>query len=407
MDYLSLMTNYRQDLHKIPEIDRELPQTAAYVERVLDSLSCQVFRPYGDAVCAYFNAGREETMAFRSDMDALPVPEETGLPFASTHAGCMHACGHDGHMALLLGLAQYVNEHLQDGSLRYNVLLIFQPAEETDGGADEICRTGVMQRYKVRYVFGSHLWPTVPEGVVATRIGEAMARSSELAITIHGKSSHVAKADQGIDAMEAGARFLLETYRMEREELPRETFRMLKFGTFRSGNVSNAISDKTVLEGGLRAFSDETWNFMYERLCAIARGIEQELGCTFEISASTGYPAVINDEALVRRLMDELSVPIVLLPEPFMTTEDFSFYQRECPGVFFFLGTGGDEPLHSTKFNFNESVLAKGLSLYADILTGLKAEPQAGRQPASQADLQPVSQPDLQFNPQTNREETR
>ena len=164
----------RRALHRIPELGYQLPETLAYVRASLEKLSCAVFAPIEGAVCAFFDFGRESAVAFRADMDALPITERTGLPFASTHPGRMHACGHDGHMAIALELARRLDEKK---SLPHNVLLVFQPAEETIGGAEPICRSGVFEKYKVEAIFGLHLWPGLAEGVCASRANEMMARS--------------------------------------------------------------------------------------------------------------------------------------------------------------------------------------------------------------------------------------
>ena len=146
----------RRALHRIPELDRDLPKTTAYLKNALQELKCQVFSPVDGSVCAWFDFGAADAIAFRSDADALPIQEQTGLSFASTHPGKMHACGHDGHMAILLELARRLDK-IQ--TLHHNVLLVFQPAEETTGGARDICASGIFKKYKVKAIFGLHLWP--------------------------------------------------------------------------------------------------------------------------------------------------------------------------------------------------------------------------------------------------------
>ena len=205
-----MLSQHRIALHRIPELGCRLPETAAYLRGVLSGLPCRVFSPWESAVCAFFDYGRPETAAFRSDMDALPLQETSGLPFASCHAGKMHACGHDGHMSILLGLA----EHLSCVRLRpeRNVLLIFEPAEETTGGAKSLCEAGLLEEYHVTRIYGLHLWPELPRGTVASRAGGMMARSCELTAEITGKAIHIARYREGHDALLAGARFLEAAY---------------------------------------------------------------------------------------------------------------------------------------------------------------------------------------------------
>lgn len=354
-----LLTQYRRDLHQIPETDFDLPETLAYIRRVLEPYSCTLFSPCKSTLCAYFDAGKPRTAAFRADMDALPIAERSGCEYISRHAGKMHACGHDGHMAMVLALAGRVNELLDQ--LPRNVLLVFQPAEETTGGAKLVCDSGVFEQYHCDRIFGWHLWPDLPAGTVATRSGPLLARSSEVTVTVTGKSSHVAKPHEGRDALYAASAFLYESYRLiELLGKPDEP-RLLKFGKLTSGQARNAISDSSVLLGTLRVYSDRMFNDTEAMLRDLAKTIEHKTGCRFEIAFSAGYPPVCNDDALfqaARKALPGLSV----LPEPLMISEDFSFYQQRLPGLFLLLGTGTGIPLHADTFDFDESVLAAGLA---------------------------------------------
>ena len=234
------MIEYRRALHRIPELENHLPKTCAFVKAQLQGLGCTVTEPIEGAVCAFFDEGKEDTLAFRADMDALPITEQTGLPFSSEHPGKMHACGHDGHTAMLLGLAKTVAA--RHGTLRHNVLLVFQPAEENPGGARPLCRSGIFARCHVRAIFGFHLWPGLPLGEIATRPGALMAKSSEITLHVHGKSVHISKYQEGADSLLAASTFLQRVYAMEREVFPPETPRLLKFGRMEAGRIRNAIA---------------------------------------------------------------------------------------------------------------------------------------------------------------------
>ncbi|MEA4813555.1 MAG: amidohydrolase [Oscillospiraceae bacterium] len=362
--------DYRRSLHKIPELDRDLPETRAFVESVLSRLSCEVFSPAEGAVCAFFDAGKSDAVAFRADMDALPVTEDTGLAYSSEHAGKMHACGHDGHMAMLLSLAEYIDEN-KDG-LPHNVLLVFQPAEETTGGAKPICDSGVFKKYNVLRIFGFHIWPNLPEGKVFTRSGAMMARSSEISVRIKGRSVHISKYAEGADALFAGAEFLRRVYDMESSEIPEDEERLLRFGRMVSGTVRNALSDSTDLKGSMRAFSFETFHYMKRRCEEIAAEVSGETGCAFDVNLSEGYPPVINDKRLYIEVMTYLAAlgaqtPAVLTA-PVMAAEDFSWYQQSLPGLFFFIGAGSSGELHSPGFSFDDEILKNGVSFYEKLL---------------------------------------
>ncbi len=364
---LDYMIRCRRDLHRIPELERELPETCAYVKRELSGLSCTVTEPTQGAVCAYFDAGQTETAAFRADMDALPLTEETGLPFASTHPGRMHACGHDGHTAMLLGLARSIEA--RRGTLKRNVLLIFQPAEENGGGAKPLCDSGILEQYCVKHIFGVHLWPGVPYGQVQTRPGPMMAKSSEMTLYVHGKSVHISRYGEGRDSLWAAGEYLRRAYAMEQAALPPETPRLLKFGRMEAGSVRNAVAAEAVLEGTLRAFTLEDHAFLRARCEALAKEVAAETGCALELTFSDGYPPVTNDAELLQRIRAHLGADAPGLYDGLsLSTEDFAWYQQYVPGVFFFLGVGETEELHSARFVFDEQVLAKGLSLYERLL---------------------------------------
>ena len=348
----------RRALHRIPELERNLPKTMAYLAQALSGLKCRVFSPMESALCAWFDFGREEAIAFRADCDALPIAETSGAAYASCHPGVMHACGHDGHMAILLELARRLDK-LE--ALPHNVLLLFQPAEENTGGAEDLCRTGVLENHNVKAVFGAHIWPGLTKGVVHSRCNEMMARSCEVNVDIYGKSAHIAKASEGIDAVAAGVEFYRRAVEMERS-LPGNIFRLLKFGVFRSGTIRNALSAHTRIEGSLRAFQDEVFEYLRDGLFRIASDLEQELGCKIEITMSTGYPAVMNPGELYRRAKEVVSFRE--LAEPNMASEDFSFYQKHTQAMFFFLGLGDTPALHSVNFDFDEEVLVKGADFF-------------------------------------------
>ncbi|WP_300637637.1 M20 family metallopeptidase [uncultured Oscillibacter sp.] len=358
---------YRRALHRIPELDDRLPETCAYVHSALASFELEAFSPIPSSVCAYLDAGKPETVAFRADMDALPIEEATGLAFASGNAGVMHACGHDANTAMVLALAEYAAARREE--LPRNVLFLFQPSEETTGGAQRLCETGILGKYRAARVFAMHLWPKLEQGEVYCRPGPIMARSNEVTVTLTGKSVHIGKAPEGIDALAAGAEYLLRAYAMA-EALPGEEPVVLRFGKMASGSVRNAISGKTVLEGSLRTFRDGTQDLCRQRLEEIGREIALETGCGAEVFLNEGYPAVWNHEGLYETVRAGLGEHAPrLLAAPTLTAEDFSFYQRRVPGLFFLLGTGDTPELHSPEFCFDdEAVLPAGVEFLKRLL---------------------------------------
>lgn len=351
----------RRNLHRIPELTKDLPKTFSYLEAALLPLPCQIVSLGKDGLCAFFDFGRDTAIAFRADCDALPIRENSGAEYASCHPGQMHACGHDGHMAILLELARRLSKK---EDLPHNILLVFQPDEEGQGGAKDICATGIFEKYHVEAIFGLHLWPGLEAGKVFSRKNELMARSCEVDIDVYGKSAHIAKAREGIDALLAGTQLLHRAVAME-QALPSHIFRLLKFGKLESGTVRNALSAHTRIEGSLRAFQDEIFEGLQTGLREIGRDMEAEFGCQVEIAMNDGYPAVMNPERLYHRVKQ--AVAFSDLAEPYMTAEDFSWYQKRLPGMFFFLGIGDTPALHADNFDFDDSLLARGADFFEHI----------------------------------------
>lgn len=349
--------NDRRSLHRIPETALVLPRTMEYLKNALSDLNCALFSPMESSLCAFFDFGREDTIAFRADCDALPIGETASQPYASTHPGCMHACGHDGHMAIALELARRLSN---TKTLPNNVLLIFQPGEEGPGGALPICRTGILEAYHVKAIFGLHIWPGLEKGRIFSRPNELMARASELTVEITGRSAHIAKAREGIDATAAAVEFYCRAAQAERSW--GDAFRLLKFGQLHSGTLRNAISGHCRMEGCLRAFQEDVFQGLKDRILTIGEEIREQFGCRVDISFSDGYPAVMNPPELYEKVRK--TVDFSDISQPSMTAEDFGWYQKYVPGVFFFLGAGDCPALHAPDFDFDEDILEKGADFF-------------------------------------------
>ena len=384
--YEKKLREHRRALHMIPELDRELPETRKYLLSVLQRLDCTITPVCGDGLCAFFDKGMKDTFAFRADMDGLPLDEQNICGYASVHSGRMHACGHDGHMSMVLTLGEYINSA---SSAEHNVLLIFQPAEETLGGAEEICRTGILKKYNVTRVFGIHLWPFIEKSHIASRPGAFMPRSAEVNIHVRGKAAHGTAPYEGLDALYIGASIIRDIY-MKHSERPGairiflttgETFQRLPRLLPRKG--PSYISEKWravtrgmwsrithTYWGTVRAFCDEDFRQITDLIRQCAREAESVYGSPVEFTCSSGYPPVINDRELYEKIRPVLdSLPSYTHMElPLMISEDFSFYGLFAPAVFFILGTGTGIPLHSSDFDFDEDILYAGLDLYLRLL---------------------------------------
>jgi hippurate hydrolase len=366
-DDTELLRGWRRDLHRIPECGFDLPETLAYVRTVLDGLVqdspagragiLSVLEPSRGCICAYFDRGGAPATAFRADFDALPITERTGAPYASTHPGRMHACGHDGHAAMLLGLARRLA--LDPQRLRRGALLVFQPAEEAQGGSQSVCESGVLERCGVDRMFGMHLWPGLAAGAVASRPGTLFAAGNEVDVGFSGTPVHIARHEEGADALAAAARFLTEVYRAV-DELAREEPLVLRFGCGHAGQVRNQVAGEAVLSGSLRTLSDGMRARAMDEVRRVAHEEAAALGCTARVGFSQGNPTVSNDAGLLEVARGALP-DLARVSLPTYTTDDFAWYQRRMPGAYLLLGAGTQTPLHSDRFDFDESVLAVGL----------------------------------------------
>ena len=351
----------RQALHRIPELDHTLPKTIAYLEQALAPLKCQTFQPIDGALCAFFDFGAATSIAFRAEMDALPIKEKTKLPFTSQHPNVMHACGHDGHMAILLELARRLDKK---DALAHNVLLVFQPSEETTGAARAICSTKLFKKHKTEAIFGLHLWPGLDKGQIYSRRNEMMSRSCEVHVEIQGRAAHISRADQGIDALAAGVDFYRRVRALE-GALPKHVLRVLNFGKLESGSACNVLSETTVLDGSLRTFQDDIFYSLRAGIVSAGKTVERNSGCTVSVTMNEGYPTLVNPSKLFDKVQNVVEFRELAMPS--LITEDFAWYQQTLPGMFFFLGVGETSVLSADDFNFDESVLEKGADFFEEL----------------------------------------
>ena len=362
----------RRWFHQHPEESTKEVRTAERIRAELDRAGIP-WRPCGlgtGTLARIEGAQPGRTILLRGDIDALSVNEETGLPYASEVPGVMHACGHDGHTAIELGLAEETARMIRAGEkLPRNVLFVFQPAEETTGGAGRICETGVFEKYRVTRIFGLHLWPNLPEGSVWSRPGPMMARSNEVTLKVTGRSVHVSRAAEGLDALRAGVDWMNAAYAWT-EALPPDVLRTLQFGRMTAGTVRNAVAGSAEIQGTLRTYDEDAAEMIRSHLRTLAAETAERTGCGLEVSFSTGYPAVWNNETLFEQVSRDLGADAPqLLAEPVLAAEDFSFYQRCIPGVFFFLGVGPAHELHSPHFCWNdEAVIPAGIAFMKKIM---------------------------------------
>lgn len=355
---------YRMDLHQIPELAYHEFETKKYLYQHLKTLNGTIHEVKPTGMVVYFANQKEKSIAFRTDIDALPIEEQSGVPFTSKHPGKMHACGHDGHMAMLLGLADYVNEHIHE--LDYNVVLIFQPAEEFGSGAQTIVDSGLLEKYNVQGIFGFHVWPGLAKGEVFSKASGILAQCSEIDIIVHGKATHIANADQGIDAVQIATRLMTAIYDLEEGPLGQKEH-LMKFGEIKGGTIRNIIAGSVTIRGSVRSFDPAIQAFMKAEIQHVVDDFAAQYNTTIEVNYTDGYPAVINNPELFAKAQKALP-QLNVLDHPFLQGEDFGIYTQFYPSVFFLLGLGDVPPLHNEKFNFDMNVLAVGVDTYRHLL---------------------------------------
>ncbi|MBU1093880.1 MAG: amidohydrolase [Firmicutes bacterium] len=369
-----VLKQYRRDLHQIPELAFDLYLTHEYIKNELKKMGFEIEVAAKTGIIAHKKGLSDESIAFRSDMDALPVDEKTNVDFASKHPHKMHACGHDGHMTMLLGFASYVSRLK---NLKKTVVFIFQPAEEGPGGAKVIIEEGIFEKYHITHIFGIHLYPGLDEGLYGLVDGPMLAQNGEFNLVVQGKSAHAAQPHLGNDAILAAFSLVTMYHSIISRNIDPLDSAVITIGTLNGGEARNIIANEVKISGTIRSFNTDMYTLLKKRMRAIDHGIEIAYDVKVTNDIMDYYPPVMNDHRLFEMLRSSLEVSEYQLLKPMMFAEDFAFYQKKVPGLFVMLGTKNLEkefthPLHSCYFNFDEVVLSKGVDLYKNILNLMK-----------------------------------
>jgi amidohydrolase len=372
---------WRRDFHENPELLFDVHRTAGIVEEKLKSFGCdEVVTGLGRTGVVGVIRGRTnnsgKVIGLRADMDALPIEEATDVPHKSKVPGKMHACGHDGHTAMLLGAAKYLAETRNfDGT----AVVIFQPAEEGGGGGNEMVKDGLMERFGVQEVYGMHNMPGIPVGHFAIRPGPMMASADRFTINIEGKGGHAAMPHNCIDTVVVAAHVItaLQTI-ASRNADPLDSV-VVSVCTVKAGDAFNVIPQTAMLLGTVRTLSPEVRDLAETRIRAITENVCAAFGAKAEVEYERGYPVTMNDPektdfmaGVARAVSGENAVDTTVLP--LMGAEDFSFMLEQRPGAYIFLGNGDTAGVHHPAYDFNDEASAYGVSLWAKIVeTGMPA----------------------------------
>ena len=380
------LTDIRRDLHRHPELNYEEVRTSGVVQRELTRLGI----PFRAGVAktgvvgrlpATTEAGNQRpAVALRADMDALPIMEATGKPYASCVPGKMHACGHDGHTTMLIGAARVLAAMPQRPR---PVVFVFQPAEEGGAGGERMCREGALDG--VGEIFGLHGWPTYPVGHVATRVGPLLASVDDVELTVRGTQSHGAYPHQGFDPVYATAQIITAVQTIASRNVSPLDSVVVTCGEITAGTANNIIPETCWTHWTVRTLKDSTRALAKQRFVQIASSVAEGLGCKAEVTYRESYPVTHNDGPLVGEFFETVRglrsggvrthvAGFGEVGEPTMGGEDFSYYGKQVPACFFFLGLRPEgaqryATLHQPDFDFNDGALATGVELFVRLAT--------------------------------------
>ncbi|MBU3258525.1 amidohydrolase [Roseovarius sp. PS-C2] len=367
------ITEWRRDLHAHPEILFDTHRTAALVADRLRDFGCdEVVTGLGRTgvvgVIRGRNTGSGKVVGLRADMDALPIHETTGLDYASQTPGKMHACGHDGHTAMLLGAAQYLAETRNFDGI---CVVIFQPAEEGGGGGREMCADGLMDRFGIQEVYGMHNWPGVPEGTFAIRPGPFFAATDKFEITVTGQGGHAAKPHDTIDPVVIASHLVLALQSIVSRNADPTEQAVVSVTAMKTGSDAfNVIPDRVELLGTARSLSPEMRDLIQNRMQALCDSIPAGFGGRAVLEYERNYPVMVNHDAQTEFAADVArSVSGQCADAPLvMGGEDFAFMLEERPGAYILVGNGDTAMVHSPDYNFNDAVIPAGCSWWAGIV---------------------------------------
>jgi amidohydrolase len=374
-DLADEIATWRRDFHENPELLFDVHRTAGIVAEKLKAFGCDevvtgIGRTGVVGVIKGRNNGSGKVIGLRADMDALPIEEATDVPYKSKVPGKMHACGHDGHTAMLLGAAKYLAETRNfDGT----AVMIFQPAEEGGGGGDEMVKDGLMERFGVQEVYGIHNMPGIPVGHFAIRPGPMMAAADRFTLTIEGKGAHAARPHDGVDTILVASHVITALQSVvSRNADPLESA-VVSVCSIKSGETFNVIPQTATLLGTVRTLTNEMRDLCETRIRAVVDNVCAAFGATATMEYSRGYPVTLNDAAktdfmadVARTVSGENAVDTTVLP--LMGSEDFSFMLEKRPGAYIFLGNGDTAGVHHPAYDFNDDAAPYGVSLWAKII---------------------------------------
>ena len=360
------MAMHRRELNSIAELGMQEFLTSKYIKNYLLKLGVEFEVMLETAVVGKIKGkAGQKCIGFRSDMDGLSIGNKV-----------KHLCGHDGHMSILLGLIEYVK--MNEDRLEDDFVFVFQPAEESPGGARPLIKMGLIEKYNINEIYGLHVYPELEQGNIGIRPKHFLAQTGEVDIEIIGLGGHGAMPQNTVDSVVIAANFINSIQTIVSRNISPIDEAVVSIGKIEGGSRRNIIAQNVKLEGTIRAFKEDVYDKLKERIYNIAKGMEQSFCCEIRVNIKDDYPAVCNDESMFNEFVNVFKDGRIKILDPLMISEDFSYYQKEIPGLFFMLGSRSEEKghingLHHEDFNFDEATLDFGLKTYIELLAAKKS----------------------------------
>nr|WP_263313318.1 amidohydrolase [Mammaliicoccus sp. Marseille-Q6498] len=381
MSELEFVKETRRYLHQHPELSMQEYETTAYIEDFLKSLEIPYERPIATGIIGYLEGQSNKTIAFRADIDALPIQEANDISYKSKNDNVMHACGHDGHTTALMLFTKRCKALYDKGQLPHNVVFIYQPSEETEAGANQLIKSNVFNSYQIDEIYGVHIMPFEDAGTVAFKNDEITASATEYRFYLNGLSSHVASKEEGKAASEALMHVLTQVSQIQQFHLNGLNRNIVHIGQFNVGEAINTVPQNGYLEGTIRTYDTLDLEIVKKQMIKIAESVQLLFDVECDVQFAEGYPPTMNDASLynnVKNALTEADLTPHELEKPYLFGEDFSFYRQLAPSYFVFFGTKNVEKdyiygLHTNRLNFDESVLITIADYYMALLNQKEA----------------------------------
>ncbi|WP_101773853.1 M20 metallopeptidase family protein [Peptostreptococcus faecalis] len=375
---LEELKTWRRNIHSNPELSQEEYKTSSYIRDELSKMGLDYETPMDTATISVIDGNSDTSILLRADIDALPIKELVNVDYKSKNDGVMHACGHDAHASMLLATVKELIALRDEGLLKINVVIVFQPSEESFGGANVLVEKYDFKKHNIIASFSIHVSPDFDEGTIASKKGPIMASCNEFLVDINGKSSHVGLKYRGIDAINAALQVYQQFVTIPMYSLNSNNTNVLHIGILNAGEVMNSVPSTAHLEGTIRTYSSEDLSFTKKRMKEICEGLSLSTRCEINLNLREGYPAVLNDDSLInlsKLAAKKANIEFVEINESYLLGEDFSFFSEISPICFAFIGVRNEEldftnGLHTPLFQLREEALVHGVDYFVEIVKG-------------------------------------